>query len=486
MSSDDHMDSSSDEEDDHTPAAAVESEPTDTAPRTKNEVLPHEIPLENVPINVDENASLIIVGTVRSVVGDTIIVQSAVDAAPVEPGSLLCCAGSNTPTVSAGGDDSGPPAAESEEAGQVSSSSSPSSSSSATTTTTTTTAAAAAGNGSSPLRAKHVHAIVLGKVDEIFGPVAAPLYVVRMEPLRAACLREQLASDQSANGGEQSTVYAVGTELKYVAMSKVNVKGSDASNLYDEEPDIEEITDFSDDEAEAQAKQARRRRRNGGNGGRGGRGGGGSRSGGGGGGGDGGGSGGNGSGSSSSSSARPTQRNAKQRSRQKGGEYQQRRIVTLNGRGDARGHGAGGSAGGSNQSPQQSIPSLMDGYTPPMQMQQQQFQPRGGIPHLGGGGGEGGFASVQQRGQQQQQPMGYYQPPPSQQFYRFGARPPPPFAQQYGFYPPNNQHFQMQQQQQQQQYSINNTMQLPRGPVPSLQPPSNPPPSIVDRRFQGQ
>ena len=143
MSSDDHMDSSSDEEDDHTPAAAVESEPvSDTAPRTKNEVLPHEVPLENVPINVDENASLIIVGTVRSVVGDTIIVQSAVDAAPVEPGSLLCCAGSNTPTVTAGDDDS-EPAAESaesaaEEAGQASSSSSPSSSSSATTTTTTT------------------------------------------------------------------------------------------------------------------------------------------------------------------------------------------------------------------------------------------------------------------------------------------------------------------------------------------------------------
>ena len=361
------------------PVNMVEKEET---PRTKNEVLPHEIPLQSVPVSVQEDAKLITIGHVRSVVSDTVIVQSAADAAPVDHGSLLCCAGTGEKVAS---------------------------------------------KGSTVLLAKHVNAIVLGKVDEIFGPVAAPLYVVRMETERAENLREQLAAVQRLSG-ESSVVYAVDNMLTYVSMANVSTKGSDASNLYDEEPNHDEITDFSDDEAETRAKQARRRKKK--------------------------------ASSSSSSSSSGGQRSGANK-------------------GSRGGQQRGGPKHGEHQAERRrkvKIPSLMDGYTPraiksnvnPLQ-QQQYYPPR-------------------QQPPPQRLQTGFYAPPPQlqqqqQQQQQFGYA--PQFSYQQHQMPHQMMQYHHQQQQQQQQ------QQFPRGPVPTLpfqqqlQPPSNPPPTIVDQRYQG-
>ena len=235
-------------------------EETSLPPRTKNEILASEVPLEELPVAVEETAELIVVGQVRSIVGDTVIVQSAANATPVDHGSLLCCAGvagatdDSIPTENAE-TDANEEMEEMEETEEIEATEA----TDATDATEATKATDNTNTGGVTL-AKHVNAVVLGKVDEIFGPVAAPLYVVRMEPQRAERLREQLALVQQTTG-ESSKVYAVASLFKYVSLARVNRKGSDASNVYDEEPNVDEITDFSDDEAEATAKRKKRKKK---------------------------------------------------------------------------------------------------------------------------------------------------------------------------------------------------------------------------------
>ena len=391
-------DSSDDEEETQIKTEPIQPKEEETIiPRTKNEVNPEDVPLESVPVSVEETAHLMNIGHVRSVVSDNVIVQSAKGAIPMDFGSLLCLADSNTEDL-----------------------------------------VAAASN--SNLLASDVKAIVLGKVDEIFGPVAAPLYVVRMDSQRAEQLREQLAAQQKDEA--ICTVYAVKSMTSYVAMAKVNTKGSDASNIYDEEP-TDELGDFSDDEAEAEAKRARRRKKSG-----------------------------------------------KKPIDSKSSGNGSRRQRPTGGRGGRGGRGGGnrngGRGGGQHQAIQQrrtvSIPSLMSTGSSSSSSSNQQYQR--GAPQMG-------FGQQQPRYQQQQQQQHVFYPQQQQQLQQqqqFGYN-----ATPFGYQPQQNYQQQIQYQQQQQPRAP--VLQMPMGPVPtinqinsgfnSLQAPSHAPPTIVDKRFQG-
>ncbi|RLN89351.1 hypothetical protein BBJ28_00018209 [Nothophytophthora sp. Chile5] len=92
---------------------------------------------------------------------------------------------------------------------------------------------------------------VLGCVDEVFGPVLMPMYVVRFES--AAKMPEKALANAAVFYATEHTTYIVPEEIKD--------KGTDASNIFDEETDE---TVFSDDEAEAAAKRGNRKRNRGG------------------------------------------------------------------------------------------------------------------------------------------------------------------------------------------------------------------------------
>ncbi|KAK0233596.1 Gar1/Naf1 RNA binding region-domain-containing protein [Armillaria fumosa] len=86
---------------------------------------------------------------------------------------------------------------------------------------------------------------VLGYIYETFGPTAQPLYHVKFNstfPLDTDKIR--LARQ----------VFHVPGRSRFVAVDSIRIKGSDASNLYDEEPAVHEL-EFSDDEAEATHKR---------------------------------------------------------------------------------------------------------------------------------------------------------------------------------------------------------------------------------------
>lgn len=86
---------------------------------------------------------------------------------------------------------------------------------------------------------------VLGYIYETFGPTAQPLYQVKFNstfPLDTDKIR--LARQ----------VFHVPGRSRFVAVDSIRIKGSDASNLYDEEPAVYEL-EFSDDEAEAAHKR---------------------------------------------------------------------------------------------------------------------------------------------------------------------------------------------------------------------------------------
>ncbi|KAG7396824.1 H/ACA ribonucleoprotein complex non-core subunit naf1 [Phytophthora boehmeriae] len=91
---------------------------------------------------------------------------------------------------------------------------------------------------------------VLGCVDEIFGPVLMPMYLVRYEN---AAKMPQKATINAA-------VYYPTEHATYIVPEDIKDKGTDASNIFDEEADD---TEFSDDEAEAAAKRNRKRNRGG-------------------------------------------------------------------------------------------------------------------------------------------------------------------------------------------------------------------------------
>ncbi|KAK0481751.1 Gar1/Naf1 RNA binding region-domain-containing protein [Armillaria novae-zelandiae] len=86
---------------------------------------------------------------------------------------------------------------------------------------------------------------VLGYIYETFGPTAQPLYQVKFNstfPLDADKIR--LARQ----------VFHVPGRSRFVAVDSIRIRGSDASNLFDEEPAVHEL-EFSDDEAEAAHKR---------------------------------------------------------------------------------------------------------------------------------------------------------------------------------------------------------------------------------------
>ncbi|KAJ2455626.1 hypothetical protein EV183_000725 [Coemansia sp. RSA 2336] len=91
---------------------------------------------------------------------------------------------------------------------------------------------------------------VLGVVFDIFGPVTRPMYTVRFNQAedidRAACVVGR------------PVFYAPGW-ARMLSTSKLRVRGTDASNEYDEEV-AEDAMEFSDDEAEIAFKRQKKKR----------------------------------------------------------------------------------------------------------------------------------------------------------------------------------------------------------------------------------
>lgn len=91
---------------------------------------------------------------------------------------------------------------------------------------------------------------VLGIVYETFGSVQAPMYTVRFR--RAEDIdREHIYPGR--------TVFCLPSSSTFVLTKQLRTKGSDASNMWDEEVAEDEI-EYSDDEAEASAKRRRKMR----------------------------------------------------------------------------------------------------------------------------------------------------------------------------------------------------------------------------------
>ena len=87
----------------------------------------------------------------------------------------------------------------------------------------------------------------LQQIFETFGPTTGPLYQIRFNskyPLDTTKIQVGRA------------VFHVPTKSNYVFVQQLrHLKGSDASNVHDEEPGEDEL-EFSDDEAEAAYKRA--------------------------------------------------------------------------------------------------------------------------------------------------------------------------------------------------------------------------------------
>ncbi|KAL4062969.1 Gar1/Naf1 RNA binding region-domain-containing protein [Scleroderma yunnanense] len=93
---------------------------------------------------------------------------------------------------------------------------------------------------------------VLGYVYETFGPTSQPLYQIKFNQ------KYSLDTERVRISRE---VFHVPQKSKYVFVNQLKkLRGSDASNIHDEEPAEDEV-DFSDDEKEAAFKQQRKRRR---------------------------------------------------------------------------------------------------------------------------------------------------------------------------------------------------------------------------------
>ena len=87
--------------------------------------------------------------------------------------------------------------------------------------------------------------IPLGRVDDVFGPVFAPLYSVRFIDVEEAAKYKEKVSHK---------IYYSRAFALFVLPAQLKDKGSDASSKNDEEPAEEEL-DFSDDEKEAEHKR---------------------------------------------------------------------------------------------------------------------------------------------------------------------------------------------------------------------------------------
>ncbi len=98
---------------------------------------------------------------------------------------------------------------------------------------------------------------LLGKINEIFGPVTTPFYIVRWNSAILAKTNVDLNKFT-----KDIAIYCATKHSVYVTPATLIQKGSDASNMFDEEPAAEE-QEFSDDEAELLAKQAKNRQKKG-------------------------------------------------------------------------------------------------------------------------------------------------------------------------------------------------------------------------------
>ena len=98
---------------------------------------------------------------------------------------------------------------------------------------------------------------LLGKINEIFGPVTTPFYIVRWNS--AILAKSNVDFNKFIKDIE---IYCATKHSVYVTPATLMQKGSDASNMFDEEPAAEE-QEFSDDEAELLAKQAKNRQKKG-------------------------------------------------------------------------------------------------------------------------------------------------------------------------------------------------------------------------------
>ncbi|KAF8899057.1 Gar1/Naf1 RNA binding region-domain-containing protein [Infundibulicybe gibba] len=95
---------------------------------------------------------------------------------------------------------------------------------------------------------------VLGHIYETFGPTTQPLYQVRFNKLFPLDLEKVKISRE---------IFHIPNRSHFVFVDQIKrLKGSDASNVHDEEPAADEL-EFSDDEAEAAFRNLKKRKRNG-------------------------------------------------------------------------------------------------------------------------------------------------------------------------------------------------------------------------------
>lgn len=93
----------------------------------------------------------------------------------------------------------------------------------------------------------------LGRIFEVLGPVVSPIYSVRFNTA-------QEIKDAGISVG--MGIFFIPQLAKFVFTQKLKLlKGSDASNVHDEEIGEDE-QEFSDDEAEAAFKQSKKQRKN--------------------------------------------------------------------------------------------------------------------------------------------------------------------------------------------------------------------------------
>jgi H/ACA ribonucleoprotein complex non-core subunit NAF1 len=85
---------------------------------------------------------------------------------------------------------------------------------------------------------------VLGRVYEVFGPVAVPHYVIKLTSVQTAMLNH-------LSPGQR--VHSVTALSQYLRPETLLSRGCDASNVHDEEPKPDEI-EYSDDEEEREAR----------------------------------------------------------------------------------------------------------------------------------------------------------------------------------------------------------------------------------------
>lgn len=200
---DENEDDDSDDDDDDDEEEEDSSKTRQTVVKTKNEIARNELPEpEPWPDTVDASEAVVPVGTLCHCIDDIVTVQ----AFPPAP-----TAGENTPAPD-------------------------------------TAASDAAGAETRPVDEGSLlcfeDRVVLGRVDEVFGQVSQPCYAVRFGKARRP---------DPARCKPGTKVFVAAQHTTFVPVEQLMLqRGSDASNIYDEEPAPEEL-DYSDDEEEARA-----------------------------------------------------------------------------------------------------------------------------------------------------------------------------------------------------------------------------------------